>query len=207
MLPSKIGVIEVKHFNDDTEDGLHEAVRSVLREHPVGVILDVRNDPGGFLRTAQIVAGAWIGNEVVAKERKQGKVIEVLRGIGRARLKDMPTVVLVNQGSASAAEIVAGALQDHGLATIVGTKTFGKGSVQDYQILPDGSGLKITIAEWITPKERAIHKVGLVPDVTVDLTSDDYAARRDPQFDRAVAILTGATTTSAAAGSTTSTRP
>ena len=104
-------------------------------------------------------------------------------------LKDKKTVVLVNGGSASASEIVAGALQDYGLATIIGEKTFGKGSVQDLTKLSDGSSVKLTIAKWLTPNNRAIDKEGIVPDIEIELTTEDYNNDRDPQLEKAIEIL------------------
>lgn len=204
MLPGQLAVIEVTNFNGDTSEAFQGAVREVLRKDPKGLILDLRNDPGGFLDTAIDVASYWVGEQPVVKERRQGKIIQELKGTNRAILDATPTIVLVNQGSASASEIVAGALQDYGKARLVGTKTFGKGSVQDYQLLSDGSAVKITIAEWLTPKERTINKTGLTPDVTVERTPEDYEAKRDPQLDRAVELLTGVKTVSP---TTTSTQP
>ncbi len=195
MLPGKIALVTVSHFNSDTQSGFNQAVQTVLSNDAKGVILDLRNNPGGFLDTALSMAGEWVGDGVVVKERRQGKIVETLHGTGANRLHGLPTIVLVNEGSASASEIVAGALQDDGDAKLVGMKTFGKGSVQDYMNFNDGSGIKITIAEWLTPKERAINKVGLDPDVVVDRTLDDYEAQRDPQLDRAVALLNGTATT------------
>ena len=114
MLPNQIGVIELTNFNGDTSEAFREAVREVLRNDPKGLILDLRNDPGGFLDTAIDVASYWVGEEPVVKERRQGKIIQEFKGANRAMLGSLPTIVLVNQGSASASEIVAGALQDYG---------------------------------------------------------------------------------------------
>lgn len=194
MLKDGIAYIEVTHFNGDTRDGFDAAVKAVLTKNPKGLILDLRNNPGGFLDAALGMAGEWIGSGIVTKERKQGKIIEELRGTGQSRLRGIPTIVLVNQGSASASEIVAGALQDAKQAVLVGMKTFGKGSVQEPQELNDGSLLKITIAEWLTPKERSINKSGLDPDIIVDRTPEDYENQRDPQLDRAQGILNGTAT-------------
>lgn len=207
MMPGKIGYITVAHFNDDTEDGFKQAVSDVMRQDPKGIVIDLRNDPGGYLETALNMTSEWVGDQIVVKERRQGKIVEELHGSSDQRLKGVKTVVLVNQGSASASEILAGALQDYGVATLVGTKTFGKGSVQDYQNFKDGSGIKITIAEWLTPKERTINKTGLNPDVVVERTPEDYEAKRDPQLDRAIAILDGSATTTAKQAATTSSRP
>ncbi|MFA6429017.1 MAG: S41 family peptidase [Patescibacteria group bacterium] len=193
MLASGLMVIEVTHFNGDTGTLFEQAVQEAKKKQPKGIILDLRNNPGGFLDMALEISGYWVGDQIVVKERRQGKVVETLLGtVRQPAFGKIPTVVLVNQGSASAAEIVAGALQDHGKAKLVGTKTFGKGSVQDYQSLRDGSAIKITVAEWVTPQERTINKSGLEPDIVVERTAEDYEAERDPQLDRAVGILTGA---------------
>ncbi len=184
-----IFVIKITNFNEDTEKLFNQAVREVLDKNPRGIILDLRNNPGGLLDTAIEVASEWIEDGVVVTEKfnEKNKIEHLARG--RARLKGYPTVVLVNQGSASASEIVAGALQDYGLATIVGKKTFGKGSVQTLLNLSDGSSIKITVAKWLTPKGRSINDEGIEPDVEVDLTLDDYNADKDPQMDKAVEIL------------------
>jgi carboxyl-terminal processing protease len=189
-----IAQIEVINFNDDTRVRFEETVDEVIAKDPKGIILDLRNNPGGYLDIAVSMAGEWVGNEIVLKERQQGKIIEQLRGMGRHRFAGIPTVVLVNQGSASAAEIVTGALQDHNVATVVGETTFGKGSVQDYINLSDGSAVKITIAEWLTPNERTINETGLEPDILIERTNEDYENQRDPQLDRAVGILNGTAT-------------
>lgn len=204
MLADDIAYIEVVHFNDDTEEGFKQAITDLLRQDPQALIVDVRNNPGGYLETALNMTSEWVGDQVIVKERRQGKIVDELRGISGQRLKGMKTIVLVNQGSASASEILAGALQDYGVATILGKKTFGKGSVQDYQTFKDGSGIKITIAEWLTPKERTINKTGLDPDVVVDRTPEDYEAKRDPPLERAIAILNGSATTTTQQAATSS---
>lgn len=186
-----IAVIEITHFNEDTTDLFRAAAAEILTKDVKGIVLDLRNDPGGYLDRATAVAGEWVGTQPVVMERAQGKITDKINGVGSGRLQGIPTVVLVNQGSASAAEIVAGALQDYQVAKIVGMKTFGKGSVQDYVSLPDKSSVKITIAEWLTPYGRSIDKVGIEPDVKVDRTPENINANLDPQLDTAVEILTG----------------
>jgi carboxyl-terminal processing protease len=184
--------IEIRSFNEDVADTFEQLVDEALAKDAKGLVIDVRNDPGGYLDRAVTVAGEWLKGEVVVEQRKQGKIIEQLRGTGRGDLKGMPTVVLINEGSASASEILAGALQDYGAATLVGVKTFGKGSVQDYVEYDDGSALKITISEWLTPKGRSIDREGIAPDVEVEMTDDDYNADRDPQLEKALEILKNA---------------
>ncbi len=183
-----IAIISVYTFNDDTNSLFVDAVNKALADGATGVILDLRGDPGGLLSSAINLASVWVGYDPVLIERTQDKS-QTFRGISAPRLNTVPTVVLVNGGSASASEILAGALQDYGLATLVGEQTFGKGSVQDYQQLPDGSAVKITVAEWFTPKGRGINKTGITPDVVVPFTQEDFHAKRDPQKAKALEIL------------------
>ncbi len=188
-----IFVVKITNFNTDTEELFNKAVREIVDTNPKGIILDLRNNPGGFLDTAIEVASEWIEDGVIVTEEfGDGKKNEYLAR-GRARLKHFPTVILVNEGSASASEIVAGALQDYEKAIIVGKKTFGKGSVQILDGFNDGSSLKITIAKWLTPKGNCISEKGITPDVEVDLTLDDFNADKDPQLDKAVEILNSKT--------------
>lgn len=195
-----IALVEINHFNSDTTLEFSKAVGSILAQDSKGIILDLRNNPGGFLDRSIYVASEWVGDEVVVVERRQGKITDEFRGTGRARLKGIPTIVLVNEGSASAAEIVAGALQDYGAAKLIGTKTFGKGSVQDYTELKDGMAVKITVAEWLTPKGRSINEIGIEPDILIQRTEDDYHADRDPQLEKALQLLAGGEASSAAPG-------
>lgn len=190
-LKDGIAHVEITHFNEDTTDLFRAVAAEILTKDVKGIILDLRNDPGGYLDRATAVAGEWVGNQPVVMERAQEKITDRFNGVGSGRLQGIPTVVLVNQGSASAAEIVAGALQDYQVAKIVGMKTFGKGSVQDYVAFSDKSSVKITIAEWLTPYGRSIDKVGIEPDVKIDRTPEDINANLDPQLDKAVEILTG----------------
>jgi len=183
--------IKISNFNADTNSLFLEAVTELVKSSPKGVILDLRNDPGGYLDTAVAIAGYWVtrGEVVVKEEFNEAELNQDYRSSGSAQLKDYPTAVLVNGGSASASEIVAGALQDLGLATIIGAITFGKGSVQELEKLSDGSSVKITIARWLTPHGRTIEKNGITPDIIVEMNDEDYEANRDPQLDKAIATL------------------
>ena len=183
-------VITITNFNDDTADLFKKAAAQAVLENPWGIILDLRNNPGGYLETAIEVASEWVDRGIIVTERFSPEKKNEYLNRGRARLKDFSTVVLVNQGSASASEIVSGALKDYGKATIVGEKTFGKGSVQTLENLRDNSSVKITVAEWLTPKGNNINEQGITPDLEVDLTADDYNNNKDPQLDKAVEILT-----------------
>ena len=186
-----IFVIQITNFNEDTQRLFGEAASEAINKNPAGIILDLRNNPGGFLDTAIEVASEWVEDGIIVTEKySDDKKIEHLAR-GRSRLKTYPTVVLVNEGSASASEIVAGALQDYGLGTIVGQKTFGKGSVQTLTDFSDGSSIKITVAKWLTPNGRSINDEGVIPDESVDYAPEDYDAGTDPQLNRAVEILTG----------------
>ncbi|MFH1253129.1 MAG: S41 family peptidase [Candidatus Uhrbacteria bacterium] len=188
MRDDGIAVIHLYIFNEDTVGLFTAAINDLLTKGAKGIVLDLRGDPGGVLDAAIKVASAWTGQQTVviqsAHDSKQSYV-----GPADARLVGIPTVVLVDGGSASASEIVSGALQDYGLATLVGTQTFGKGSVQDYRELDGGSAMKITTAEWLTPKERSINHVGITPDFIVEYTIDDAKAERDPQMDKAIELL------------------
>ncbi len=186
---NRIAKIQITNFNEDTAVEFKKQIQDVLNQDPLGLILDLRNNPGGFLDRSISIAGEWTGNQIVVVERRKDKIIDEFHGVGSGRLSSVPTVVLVNQGSASASEIVAGALQDYGLATIIGMQTFGKGSVQDYTEFEDGSAVKITIAEWLTPKGRSINETGIEPDINVELTLEDYNAKRDPQLDKAIEFI------------------
>lgn len=184
-----IAMIKISHFNQDTEKKFKEATQQILEKKPRGLILDLRNNPGGYLDAAVDMAGYWVDGKVVVSQQFSDNHKEDLRSFGKARLKDIPTVVLINEGSASASEIVAGALQDYKKAHLVGKKSFGKGSVQDLASLRDGSAIKLTIAKWLTPLGRSIDKEGITPDTLVEMKSEDYEAKKDPQMDSAREIL------------------
>lgn len=184
-----IAVVSIAHFNPDTVARFDEAARNILAAGDAGLIVDLRNDPGGFLEAAIDIAGAWAERRVVVRERTNDGRITEHRTSGLARLQTLPTVVLVNRGTASAAEIVAGALQDYRFATVVGEQTFGKGTVQHLTNLRDGSAVKLTIAEWLTPSGRSIEGSGITPDVIIELTKEDREAKRDPQMARALQEL------------------
>jgi carboxyl-terminal processing protease len=187
----KIGIITISHFNEDTEASFSQGVREMLLEDPEGIILDLRSNPGGFLDTAVKVAGEWISHDVVLREKFGDNNIKDYVSDGQSRLSGSKTLVLVNGGSASASEIVAGALQDYGKATIVGDQTYGKGSVQDYTEYNDGSALKLTVALWYTPKDRSIDKDGITPDIFVLNTFEDFNNDFDPQMEKALDLLVG----------------
>ena len=185
-----IAVIAISHFNEDTRSLFAKTTNKILADASIsGIILDLRNNPGGFLDTAVKIAGYWTGDDIVVYEKFSGGTQnEYQAGIDPV-LASYETVVLINGGSASASEIVSGALQDYDLATLIGETTFGKGTVQTLESLPDGSSIKYTVAEWLTPLGGSIDEVGITPDIIKELTSEDYEADQDPQFESAINLL------------------
>ena len=190
MKEENIGYIRMIRFNSDVSSLFSEAVEDLLSEDIKGIILDLRNNPGGYMNMAINTAGYWIDNDVVVIEKfKDRDDAKNHISSGEAKLKDIETIVLVNEGSASASEIVAGALQDYNLATIIGEKTFGKGSVQEMRLLSDGSYIKFTIAKWYTPKNNSIDGEGITPDVVVEYSAEDYSNSIDTQLNKALELL------------------
>lgn len=181
--------LNIHNFNSNSMSEFAAAIDTIRSGNPKGIIVDVRNNPGGYLDRAVQMTGEWLDQDIVVQSRERGVITEQYRGAGNGKLRGIPTVVLVNEGSASASEILAGALQDYGIAIIVGKQTFGKGSVQDFKEYEDGSALKYTVAEWLTPNGRSINKEGIMPDVEVDYTEQDFNAERDPQLEKAINLL------------------
>ncbi len=187
----KIGIITISKFGDDTKPLFDKAVNDILSSSVSGLVVDLRNNPGGYLQTAVDVASAWLDNSqtVVTEEKSQGTP-DIYKANGNPRLRDMKTIVLINGGSASAAEILAGALRDYQKAQLLGEKSFGKGSVQELVDLPKGGAVKVTVAKWITPSGKNLNKDGLNPDVEVKLTEQDITAGKDLQMDKALEEVT-----------------
>jgi carboxyl-terminal processing protease len=185
-----IAYIELRYFGDSTTSEFRKAVQDLLTKNPKAIILDVRNNAGGYLQTAVDVASEFVeeGQVVAYEEFSNGKRNE-FKAKGQTRLKGLPCVVLTNEGSASASEIVAGALRDHGIAKLVGKKTFGKGTVQELENLSSGTNLRVSVAKWLTPKGQDINGNGLAPDIEVGITEDDYKTNKDPQLDKVLEIL------------------
>ena len=185
----KIEYISLRDFSTLAPSRLADALNQALAKKPKGLILDLRGNPGGLLDASVRIGSYFVPKGPIVIERKKDGSETVFERQGRYLLGDTPLVVLVNGGSASASEIVAGAIQDAGTGVLMGEKTYGKGSVQLPNSLSDGSQLRVTIAHWFTPKNRGIHGSGLEPDIKVELTKEDVAAKRDPQQDRAVQYL------------------
>lgn len=186
----KILYLRLYNFNENAPYLFYqEAVKAMFYDNK-GIVFDLRNNPGGYLEVANALAGWFLDkNAVVVKEKFRSGEIQETKANGSELFKNIPIVVLINQGSASAAEILAGALRDNRKVMLVGKKSFGKGSVQEIETLKDGSMIKITFAHWLTPNGTVIEKNGLKPDYEVDLTDDDIKAGRDPQLDKAMEVL------------------
>lgn len=185
-----IGILRISRFGESETTTLSRKAAEQFQAAGVkAVILDLRGNGGGYLSAAREISSLWLEDKVVVSERKNGTVIDTLRSDNNAPLAGIKTVVLVDGGSASASEIVAGALSDNGAATLVGQKTFGKGSVQTIEDVSSGGKIKITVAKWYTPKGKNISKEGISPSVEVKLTPDDINNGRDPQKDKALELL------------------
>ena len=190
MLDNDIAYIDINTFGDRTTQELREQLDELLLQNPKGIIIDLRFNPGGYLITAVEVMSEFVDDGVVLIEQYGDGTRDVYNALGNGRATDLPIVVLINEGSASASEILAGTLQDYGRAKLVGVQSYGKGSVQTWQPLSNNQGAaRVTVAKWLTPKERAIDGVGLAPDYIVEMTEDDYVNHLDPQLDEAINVL------------------
>ena len=184
----EIGILKVNRFGDDTVSLSRKYASEFVEKGVKKVILDLRNNPGGTVGAAQGLLGIWLDNQIAMTERRGSEIVKTLRTTGAPILGNIKTVVLINGNSASASEITAGALREYGKATLVGQKSYGKGSVQIVLGLPGGSQMKVTEARWYTPKGKNIDKTGIEPDVKVDLSSDDVNNNVDPQMDKAKSL-------------------
>lgn len=189
MLDQGIAYLAVYDCNALAPRGVREGLEDLLKSNPLGLILDLRGNPGGYLHVAKEVADEFIDEGLLLIERDSSGRETLHRASRGGRATAIPLAVLVDAGSASAAEIIAGAIQDNGRGVLVGTTTFGKGSVQVTERLSDGSALQVTIRRWYTPSDRLIEGQGLVPELEVNISEDDILAGRDPQLDRAVTYL------------------
>lgn len=189
ILAGNIGFLRISRFGEtDTATLSKKAAESFKAAGVKAVILDLRGNGGGYLGTAGQVSSLWLEDKVVVTQRSNGKVVDTLRSENYAPLKGIKTIVLVDGGSASASEIVAGALIDNNAATLVGEKTFGKGSVQVIKPVASGGMLKVTTAKWYTPSGKNISKEGIKPTIEVKLTAEDVNAGRDLQKDKAIEL-------------------
>ncbi|NCC51757.1 MAG: S41 family peptidase [Spartobacteria bacterium] len=176
MIDDGIGYIRLTQFNEPTAAALEEALSTLTEEEMRGLVIDLRNNPGGLLSAAVDVSGKFLkrGEEIVSTRSRNPKDVQVFKSRGRTHYPDLPMVILVNGGSASASEIFAGALQDHKRAILLGEKTFGKGSVQSVLPMEDGSAIRLTTAKYYTPSQRVIHEKGIEPDIVVPMPPEDW---------------------------------
>ena len=191
MLDNNIAEVILPTFGDNTTEELKTTLTKLMANNPKGLILDLRNDGGGYLKTAIEVVSQFIGDGVVMYEKDGTGKMNTYNAISGGLATKVPLVVLVNGGTASAAEITAGAIQDYGRGVLVGETTYGKGSVQNWIALQNNQGaVRVTVARWLTPKQRQINGIGLTPDYVVDYTSDQIKAKvEDPQLKKAIEIL------------------
>ena len=183
-----VGILTVHRFNDETGKLSRTAAEEFVRQGVNRVVLDLRGNPGGTVSSAKLLAGLWLDNQVIMTERRGEEIVDTVKSIGQPILGDTKTVVLINGGSASASEIIAGALKDHGKATLVGEKSFGKGSVQALVSLSGGAQMRITQSRWFTPNGKNIDHQGIEPDKQVELTAEDVNKGVDPQLNEAMKL-------------------
>jgi carboxyl-terminal processing protease len=186
-----IAYLRIYHFTEKASSDFTKAAIEILASPAQKIILDLRNNPGGYLEIAQDIAGWFLerGQVVVVEDFGQAKEQKVYKANGNASLAGYPMVILINQGSASGSEILAGALRDNREIKLIGEESFGKGSVQELERLRGDSSLKITVARWLTPQGELITDVGLEPDIKIEMTDEDYEGGRDPQLDKAIEII------------------
>ncbi len=183
----QVAIISISKFGDDTERLFDAAITELRTKNISGIVVDVRNNPGGYLDAAVDLASNWLDkSKLVVKEAHSEKDVIDYYSDGSNTIGNIKTVVLVNGGSASASEILSGALKDNAKALLIGEKSFGKGSVQELIQLSQDTAVKVTVAKWITPGGKNLNKDGLVPDIEVKLSDDDIKNNRDPQLDRAL---------------------
>jgi carboxyl-terminal processing protease len=186
-----IALIKIYQFNQILSSEFKKVALEVLNSKAKKIILDLRNNPGGYLDKAVEIAGWFLpkGEVIVWQDMGEEKERKAYKSKGPGTFSDYPLVVLINEGSASGAEILAGALRDQKGVKLIGETSFGKGSVQEQLDLSDGSSLKVTIAKWLTPKGESIDKKGLTPDIKVEISEEDWEENRDPQLEKAIEIL------------------
>ena len=190
MKPDGIAYFRLYNFNANVPSLFFDSALKSLISDTTGIVLDLRNNPGGFLDVATNLSGWFLPRgKIAVKERFHSAEEKNFYANGNQALVHIPIVVLVNEGSASASEILAGALRDIRGAKLIGEKTYGKGTVQEVDTLKDGSSIKISIAEWLTPSGYSINKKGLTPDIEVKITEDDIKNGKDPQLDKAIETL------------------
>jgi len=191
MLDTNIAYVQLANFGEKTHEELKKQLKELLSQDPIGIILDLRYNGGGYLTAAIEVTSEFVSENPIMYEvfGDGNRITYNSKPLGIAT--KIPLVVLINEGSASASEISAGAIQDHGRGVLVGTQSYGKGSVQNWITLADDQGaIRVTIARWLTPNERQINELGLTPDYIIEITEDDLKNEIDPQLNKAIELLT-----------------
>ncbi|HSR88867.1 MAG TPA: S41 family peptidase [Candidatus Udaeobacter sp.] len=191
--PGNIAYLRIMQFSGDTTNQLNKYIKQIKAKGNKAIILDLRNNPGGYLDAAIEMASDWVTSGVVVSEKGRDGQSNEHETQGSHPLSGIKTIVLVNKGSASASEIVAGALQDTKNAILIGEQTFGKGSVQDFETFPDGSALKLTVAEWFTPNGKNINKEGIKPDIEVKEDWDKEKIGEDVVLSKALELIASST--------------
>lgn len=190
VLDERYGYLNVTRFGEDTVSLSRQALDAFWQAEVEGIIIDLRTNPGGLLNVSVELSDLWLeSGQTVVEERRGDQVVRTLKTRRGSSAPDVPVVVLINEASASASEIVAGALRANGVATIVGMPSFGKGSVQQLDRLGSGGTLKVTVSRWYTPDGLNIDKEGIVPDIEVEMTDEDFQEERDPQLEAAKEAL------------------
>ena len=189
VVGDNVAHIKISQFKEETTFELDNKIDDILAIDPQGIIIDLRNNTGGYVGTVKEVAGRFLDRGEVVFIEDYGDEKNIHKTIGNKRFFNVPIVVLMNEGSASASEILAGAFRDNLGVKLVGRKTFGKGSVQELKYLKDGSSIKITVAEWLTPNGISINNDGVEPDFDIEITLEDYENDRDPQLEKAIELL------------------
>lgn len=192
--PNNVAYLRVMQFNGDTNGQLDKYIKQIQARGSKGIVLDLRNNPGGYLDSAIYMASEWVTNGPVVSEKGMDGQNNQHETVGLHRLSGIKTVVLVNKGSASASEIVAGALQDSKKAILIGEQTFGKGSVQDFETFPDGSALKLTVAEWFTPNGININKEGIKPNIEIKQDWEKEKVGEDAVLSKALELIAASST-------------
>ncbi len=191
LIDGEIAHIGFHHFSRNADVEFKKIALDIMGSPTKGIILDMRGNPGGYLDVSKQIGGWFMekGEIFVIEDSTKGKREELISGTGR--LSEYPIVVLINGGSASASEILAGALRDNRDVILIGQTSFGKGSIQSLERLSDGSSIKVTVARWLTPKGETISEKGLTPDIEVEMTPEDHEKGRDPQLDKAIEVIRG----------------
>lgn len=187
-----VAYIQIHQFDQSLSNDFRKIALDILKSPAQKIVLDLRNNPGGYLEVSQNIAGWFLdeGQVVTIEDFGKDKKPQIYKTAGNSSLKNYPMVILMNKGSASASEILAGSLRDNRGVQLIGEKSFGKGSVQEVVSLQDGASfLKVTIAKWLTPRGNSISEIGLTPDVKVEISEDDLKSQKDPQLQKALEII------------------